>query len=402
MFIRAEEIEFRKQQFSPDFSAQIRSQRIAMIEKLVNEKAGQYDNTENLLKTIKEGIKHTYSEYPFYEKFDIALMTAFGFTMEQYILIMRTFIEFSLDHKENVIKNVPVKNIDNEEELMFATKATMEDPDKSPEICFSDLDGLVKYSEKLVGFEQNIIKNVIEFSTLNIKRSQSTANHTELWKTGTKINRLAIKPIIRLSDGRLLFGINTLIAALKIFNIRISTGKWMYNRELLPDKLREALEHIEKDTATEFEISVYDVIRSMADICKRNLFRHKNSNEEFLSTIGTFAPGEIDILSIHTSKRLIILWEVKYLLENFGMRENLSDLDEFEKDYIVKVNKKINFIKNNLVKVLGFYKISKDDGWEVKAYFVLPQESLLQLMLKYKTNDIEFVTFEKINNVITK
>ena len=390
-------VEFQQQTYMDTaFMTKFLDQRLNIIKKGTEYKNKPYDDAKSLLAALKGNLKDMYKDYPFYTKLDEELNKSFGFTFPQYSLTMRTFIEFGLDHKFHTISNVPVKDINDEKELMLSIKTIMLDPDKSPLVCISNLRDMIHYSAELTGFNEDVIKNVINFSVLNTMNSLGVINSVEIWRTSTKENRLTIKPFVLLGDGNLLFGVNALIAASKLFSIGISTGKWIYKRELLQEGLRETLKSIENDTADEFEIDVYNKVAPLAKICKRNLFKHKELNEEFLSLIGITFPGEVDVLSIHDSKKLIILWEAKYILERFGSRETNWDLKEFETEYIPKVNAKIEFIRRNIERVLSFYGIQSSADWKVKACFVLPQDSLLRLLLEFKTNDIEFIIAEGV------
>jgi hypothetical protein len=269
------------------------------------------------------------------------------------------------------------------------------------------MESVIQYAKAQTSFDESLIKRVIGFSILNQVTDEDYEKQVEepvpmeTWKISSKKGRLTVKPLILLKNGKLLFGKEMLVAASNLFLIGSANGKWTYSRNLLTEKLRSVLEKIEKEAAKNFEMRTYDKVKLTADICKRNLFKHtENLDEEFLKLIKQPCPGEIDVFSIHSFKKTITLWEVKYLFERFGSRDNINDLKEFEEDYIPKVTKKMKFIQDNISKILEYYKIDYKGQWQVKTVFVLPQESLLQLILKSKVPNINFIAIENITEFI--
>lgn len=255
-----------------------------------------------------------------------------------------------------------------------------------------DVDGLLRITTKeLIKFlvtktkiDEKIIKNVIEFSKLSPK---SFIRPPEPFKVNSRKNRLLIKPIVDLEDS-LVLGINTInIFALAVAPI-IFDGEWLYSRENIPKNLRVALDKRKLESSKEFEKEIRNEIKKYADFIEHNVCKTPGENNKCFSSIKEHCPGEIDIISVHSKKKKLILWEAKHIGYGFGSREIVAQLEKFKSEYLRRLELKTKYVKSNLKSILDYFGIKELTGWSVESTFVLSKPSIVQYILPKHTKII--------------
>ena len=251
------------------------------------------------------------------------------------------------------------------------------------------LTNVIDFIHEKTGFDKELIKNVIKFSTINAEDSKDEI--IEPWRVNSRENRLTIKPIIKIRDF-IIFAPEFLIMAEEKVASHILDGKWPYQRNLVPLNLQKALDKRQKEVSKEFEKSVYEEVEKYSDYAELNICRKKGRNDKCFTEVSELCPGEIDVLSVHIEKKTLILWEVKDIEQKFGAREIVSDSEEFintKKGYITKLKVKEEYLKRNIDPILKYYDIFNEE-WEVISCIVLSSDIIVKSILEKKYNIINF------------
>ncbi|NHI95004.1 MAG: hypothetical protein EAX96_21115 [Candidatus Lokiarchaeota archaeon] len=251
------------------------------------------------------------------------------------------------------------------------------------------LSNVIDFIHEKMGFDKELIKTVINFSTINIEGSKGEI--IEPWRVNSRENRLTIKPIIQIKDF-IIFAPEFLIMAEENVASLIMDGKWPYQRNLLPRHLQKALDRRQKEVSGEFEKFVYEEIKKYSDFAEINIYKRKGGNDKCLIEVDESCPGEIDVLSIHKEKKTLILWEVKDIEQKFGAREIVSDSEDFlniKKGYIAKLKRKEEYLKRNINSILKYYNIVNEE-WKVISCIVLSSDIIVKSILEKRYNIINF------------
>lgn len=185
-----------------------------------------------------------------------------------------------------------------------------------------------------------------------------------------------------------MLGINTInIFALAVAPI-IFDGEWLYSRENIPKNLRVALDKRKLESSKEFEKEIRNEIKKYADFIEHNVCKTPGENNKCFSSIKEHCPGEIDIISVHSKKKKLILWEAKHIGYGFGSREIVAQLEKFKSEYLRRLELKTKYVKSNLKSILDYFGIKDLTGWSVESTFVLSKPSIVQYILPKHTKII--------------
>lgn len=286
------------------------------------------------------------------------LEKTFGFRLYDYIIVLNRLTNFQYQTNEFGIIKIPLANV-------------------------------IDFIHESTDFDEELINNVIKFSTINAKDSKDGI--IEPWRVNSRENRLTIKPIIKINDF-IIFAPEFLIMAEENVASLIIDGKWPYQRNLLPRHLQKALDIRQKEVSKKFEKFVYEEVEKYSDYAEINICKNKGGNDKCFIEVDEPCPGEIDILSVHIAKKILILWEVKDIEQKFGAREIVSDSEEFintKKGYISKLKGKEEYLKRNINPILKYYNIFNDE-WKIISCFVLSSDIIVKSILEKKYNIINF------------
>lgn len=245
---------------------------------------------------------------------------------------------------------------------------------------------LINWLNKKSSLDKKIIHNVINFSIL----FNEDKEEIEPWRINTRKNRLTIKPLIEIKNS-ILFSIESMILAEENVFKTILRGDWPYSKQgAISNELSKKLEIYRKKLDHSLEDDILDVLKNNKSFCEKRVCKSKN--EKCFKNIEEKCPGEIDNISVHLDKKIVIVWEAKNMHPRFGIREIMNDLDEFtSKDgYIDKLNNKKMFTEKYLDKILDYYEIDEKDGWKVIQCIVFSSNSLIKNILNRKINAIDF------------
>lgn len=333
--------------------------------KAIDTSAYLFNDSENIGVDPFDKLRTSFEERSI-KKVDDEIEGVFGFRLIDYIQVMEGILALSMKKE--------------------ATRGVVKLP-------FRDL---VDSLNKKTSLCKEVIRKVIDFSTIYSERDTDIIKP---WKVSSRKNRLLIKPLVKISDA-IIVGPEMVAIADNAVIQHIIEGKWPYNRDLIPQRLDKALRSRANKVSSEFEKSVYTEVEKYVDFCEVNLCT-KNKNDKCLVNINEPCPGEIDVLSIQSAKKTLILWEAKDMPAKFGSREIVSDLQDFTRDggYIQKIKNKEDFLRNNIESILDYYKIDDKANWEVISCFVLSENSPVKNILARKYN---IITFSDIKNFIEK
>lgn len=209
--------------------------------------------------------------------------------------------------------------------------------------------------------------------------------------------RHGCKPIIKFTDNS-----HYLINAWSIENVtkrmlyEIDQGYLLYNDNFIGSKLSIYLRQLREKANRHHEKSVYEVIKTKSTFIELNI---KKENQIF-SGIDEKLPGEIDTLAIFSHTKTIWLIESKNIKMNFAARDISNEMQKFVRSngYVDKFIRKIEFVKKYLSKILAYYEISDNNGWNINNYFVTSNVSFLK---QYSTQ-FEFITLIDLQKMISK
>lgn len=218
---------------------------------------------------------------------------------------------------------------------------------------------------------------------------------TELLRYRDKLN---LSPLIKLNEDKYIFGNQQCKYSYKTWVNKIIDGDLPYqekNKEILKE-----LDKIHKMNSSELEKDIANHIRTILGD------KYVILNLKKFNIISSHLPkdppcGEIDILCINSANKTIFVLEAKSVLQSnrpYNIRQIFNDFfGEKGKRYYNKLNKKYEFVSNNIDIFVQYFGLEYDKEWQVKKAFVVDKRIFAAYHTEY---DIEFLLISEINNYI--
>jgi hypothetical protein len=111
--------------------------------------------------------------------------------------------------------------------------------------------------------------------------------------------------------------------------------------------------------------------------------------------------GEIDLLAVNPNTKIIFIMDAKNVNKKLHMSAIDRELNKFlkgKKSYLIKLNKKFDFIEENKDEILNHFKIQDKNGWKVKKGFVV---NTLYVSAFYKEK-VDFVLIDDLTSFLQK
>lgn len=111
--------------------------------------------------------------------------------------------------------------------------------------------------------------------------------------------------------------------------------------------------------------------------------------------------GEIDLLAVNQSTKTIFVLDAKNRsrkIRPYDIRQELKKFFEGGKSYLSQLNKKEEFVKNNLKDILAHFSIHADKEWKIRKAFVV---STNYPSAYYRGMNVHFVLTSKLADFLS-
>ena len=162
--------------------------------------------------------------------------------------------------------------------------------------------------------------------------------------------------------------------------------------------LKDALQNQRQRVSKQFELKVLETVKQLVTSAERvsDYAKFFGSKKPYLG------PGEIDVLAIHKRRKKVFIFEAKDIVAGLTPREIKNEMQGFfksEEGYVYKLLEKYDFVKNNLKKILQYYKIEETEGWKVEKAFVT---SHVHISAFSENVTIDFLTLDDVRDFLNK
>ena len=220
---------------------------------------------------------------------------------------------------------------------------------------FKQLD--IEYINKVIRYVS------LDFTSYN---EVNYITHTNLMRMKQRIN---LCPLL-LKDNKVIYG-NEM--CLKSANLWIN---YYYNGDVpysigLPEEIKKEVKSIHRKLDLELE-------KELEELSKKILGeKHVEANIDNFRRISSELKakpscGEIDLLAVNKKTKTIFVIDAKNInkrLRPYDINQELNEFYNEKKGYLLKLNKKAEYITENITEVLEYFKVEDVDGWNVKKSF---------------------------------
>ena len=219
----------------------------------------------------------------------------------------------------------------------------------------------IKNSEKNISIEE-INSSLILCSIIKDELNEANIFVTD---TRNRKNRLIVKPIIMLNSFECVINAWSIQYALMTWKGFILEGYLPFKHDFTNLTLRNSLSHVQHIVSKNLEKNITAIIKKYTQYCFNNI---KNSHPCFIK-LENF-PGEIDILALFPTKKIILLIEIKSVHRNTSSLDIYKEIQKYNKEYVEKLTLKKSFINERKNKILSFFDIKQSENWKTEALFV--------------------------------
>lgn len=265
-------------------------------------------------------------------------------------------------------------------------------------ISIVTIDEIVEYISQISpDLSESEIKLIIESLSLsyNTYNNQDRMIPTELLRSR---NRLNVCPIIKVRDDEYLFGNQMCHYSYKLWWSEIYDGDFPYQ---LDNKIVNLiLDKIHKINSKELEIETANTLKLLLgdEFVILNLKK--------FNTISIHLPkdppcGEIDVLCLNKNNKTIFVFEAKSILQKnrpYSINQVFNDFfGDRGKKYNQKLDKKYNFVNNNLETFIRHFNLEYDEHWKVKKAFVVDKRIFAAFHTEY---NVEFLFVSELEEFV--
>uniref|UniRef100_UPI0018678CAF hypothetical protein n=1 Tax=Aliarcobacter butzleri TaxID=28197 RepID=UPI0018678CAF len=189
-----------------------------------------------------------------------------------------------------------------------------------------------------------------------------------------KKERINLSPFIKIND-KYLFGNQLTILSTKAWFYPLKEGDIPFSIED-NSLVKEELKIIHRKLDLELENDSYNVAKELLgeNYSIKTLKNFKRIHKSFERLPSC---GEIDLLLVNPKTHTIFVLDAKNINKKLFTSAIKRELRDFfhgrdkKKSYLEKLDMKVDFINNNLEKVLGYFKLNNDEKWNIKKGFVV-------------------------------
>lgn len=293
---------------------------------------------------VSEDIQNTKTLSPFDEQLNIAWNKEYGFYLENMIKVMMALGQYGVKRDSYFpLSFLSLKEIVNHLNNILKDMISTDEVEKILNFLSLDFNTFKNYK-------------YIDYSIDRLMREKE---------------RLNLSPFIK-TDDKYLFGHQLLLNAIDGWTIPLFKGDSPFS---IDDKnlVKKELIKIHDKLDKELEIlACREAKKCLSDEYVRcNIDKFKTISEKFPQRPSC---GEIDLLAINPKNKTIFVMDAKNVNKKLYMSATDRELNKFfkgEKSYLKKLNKKFDFVKENIDEILKHFHIEDKSGWKVKKGFIV-------------------------------
>jgi len=261
------------------------------------------------------------------------------------------------------------------------------------------IDEIISYINNVFPeIENREIKEIIKNSSLSFSTYSKDDRliPTELLRSKKRLN---VCPLIKLNNDEYIFGNQLCNFSQKLWWNSIFEGDLPYkesNKSILKD-----LNEIHKINSTELENETSIYLKKVLGE-KFVILNLKKFNVISKDLPKNPPCGEIDVLCVNPNTKTIFVLEAKSILQKnrpYNIKQIFKDFFGTKgKRYYLKLNKKFDFVKNNLPKFIEYFGCKYDNNWKVKKAFVVDKQIFAAYHTEYDVDFLQIKELEKFVN----
>jgi len=246
----------------------------------------------------------------------------------------------------------------------------------------------------------NIIPDTIDKTISFLTLRHGVFHHDKFLYFGAMLRnreRITLSPLIELQDGSIIFGRECIDGTMILWN-DVLNGHIPYKIEQ-NSNLNKLLKAIQKANGKLLEKNDEEkAVHSLS----RNYVEARIDNFKRLSkSFNKREPcGEIDLLCVNPTKKIVFVFDCKSLTKIPGIYQVKRNIEEFffgKDSYLKKLKRKTEFIEKNLVTILEHFGLVEIANWEVKGGFVVTK---VHFAAFYKGDMVDFIDLEELKGFI--
>lgn len=190
----------------------------------------------------------------------------------------------------------------------------------------------------------------------------------EPWKVRSRKNRLIVKPIIK-SENNFFLSLRLIKTSQKMIDGILFDGFMPITKDNIHSTvLNDSISALRHYSAKLFEKEVKGITKKHFPIVEESELKNPSKIWE----IPQFPQTQFDVFAINPSKKIIIVVEVKDLIQSFDIRELKRELKDFIKKegFLDKNLYRCEKVKKFLPLILEHYKLPRSTAYEIKGIFV--------------------------------
>jgi hypothetical protein len=207
-----------------------------------------------------------------------------------------------------------------------------------------------------------------------------------------KKERLNLSPFIKIED-KYLFGHQLLLNTIDDWTIPLFEGDSPFSineTSLIKKELIKIHDKLDKGLEV---LTCKEAVKSLGkEFVRCNIDKFQTLSKKFLQKPSC---GEIDLLVANQNTKIIFVMDAKNVNKKFHISAIDRELNKFlkgKKSYLIKLNKKFDFIEENKDEILNHFKIEDKSGWQIKKGFVV---NTLYVSAFYKEK-VDFILLDNL------
>lgn len=268
-------------------------------------------------------------------------------------------------------------------------------------ISFDEINKLVQ--EYIVEPPSNEeVQKMLDFLSIDFKSfSEFEYINYSIDRLMQKKERINLSPFIKI-DNKYLFGNQLLLQAAKAWFYPLMGGDipFTINDTSL---IKNELKRIHRELDLKLEDESYEISKKLLgeSYSIKTLSNFKRINKSFEKLPPC---GEIDLLLVNPSTKTIFILDAKNVNKKLFTSAIERELRQFfhggskKKSYLEKLNLKVDFVINNLDKVLEYFKLENDGKWKIKKGFVV---NTLYFSAFYEEK-VDFILLDNLGEYLNK
>ncbi len=324
--------------------------------------------------TMKESPKEektTNTSSPFNEQLNIAWKKEYNFYLEDMIKVMMALGQFEIKKDSYFpLSFLSIEDIFQHLKNTFKETILINDVEKILDFLSLNFDTYTKYK-------------YIDYSIDRLMK---------------KKERLNLSPFIKI-ENKYLFGHQLLLNSINGWFQPLVEGDVPFSIDetsLVKKELTKIHDKLDKDLEV---LTCKEAINSLSEEFVRcNIDKFQTLSKKFPQKPPC---GEIDLLAINPNTKTIFVMDAKNVNKKLHTSAIDRELNKFlkgKKSYLIKLNKKFDFIEKNKNEILNHFKIEDKSGWKIEKGFVV---NTIYISAFYKEK-VDFVLIDDLASFLQK